>query len=84
MDTGCSLIKWERNRTWCTCTHLTDISSKRKELSISLSRIIKNRNTLSINYETIRNNPVAPVCVVILIMLVVRLLPEVRMLYTDR
>jgi len=84
LNTGCSLIRWEENRTWCACTHLTSISARPKDLSISFSKILKNRNTLPITYETVKNHPIAPFCAVILILLLIRLLPEVQMRSNDR
>lgn len=84
VNTGCSLIRWEENRTWCACTHLTSISTRPKDLSISFNKILKNRNTLPITYETVKNHPIAPFCAILLILLLIRLLPEVQMRSNDR
>jgi len=84
VKTGCTLIRWDQKRTWCSCTHLTDISASPKDISIAFSKVFKNRNTLPINYETVKSHPTAPLCAIILTVLLIRLLPEVPMRSTDR
>jgi len=84
VNTGCTLIRWDQKRTWCSCTHLTDITASPHGISISFNRVFKNRNTLPMNWETVKSHPIAPLCAIILIALLIRLLPEVPMRSTDR
>jgi len=80
---GCSLIQLEQNRAWCSCTHLTDLSFSFKDLNISWNKVFTNLNTQPVNFDTVKSQPTTIVGI-ILILLVIRLLPEVQMRTIDR
>jgi len=82
-DRGCLLIGWEGNRTWCSCTQLIETSIGSENVTISLDKVVTYDNSISLDMESISQNSTSLISTIMLLLLIMKILPEARLRFTD-